>query len=366
MVVLGWSFWVASSIGSFLNVVAWRMPRGEGVGGRSYCPRCKSQLRAKDNFPVFGWLALGGRCRTCRLPISPRYPIVEAVVGTSLTIVAIGQLYRLSLPGQSSHWHGGPSWTPIIDQPMLVVLLFHVFALSVGWAMALIRYDKNSIPPKLTFVGLGIVVVAMVTYPRLIVVPWQSGPTSPEIWLGPSLYVNVGVRVLTSLVAAALIGRSLARAFCPAADPKQDPLGRSTRRLMDLIAIMAVPALIVGWQSSPAVAVVATLIAVFLRRFFTRSTDGLGAFALAIPVTLTLAIFAWRFLIGQAWWPSPANAGPWAIIGWSAAILLVPLWIRDREVARVIPPAMVDEDDETGEDEDDDDESPEPGASIQP
>ena len=76
-----WCLWVGASIGSFLNVVAWRMPRGESINGRSHCPRCLAQLRARDNFPVFGWLALGGRCRSCHLPISPRYPIVEATVG---------------------------------------------------------------------------------------------------------------------------------------------------------------------------------------------------------------------------------------------------------------------------------------------
>jgi len=56
VVIVGWLAWIGSSIGSFLNVVAWRMPRGKSVGGRSHCPRCGSQLLARDQFPVLGWL----------------------------------------------------------------------------------------------------------------------------------------------------------------------------------------------------------------------------------------------------------------------------------------------------------------------
>lgn len=69
-------------IGSFLNVVAWRLPRGESlVKPRSKCPGCGTQLKAYDNVPVFSWLVLRGRCRGCGEKISARYPVVEAVTG---------------------------------------------------------------------------------------------------------------------------------------------------------------------------------------------------------------------------------------------------------------------------------------------
>jgi leader peptidase (prepilin peptidase) / N-methyltransferase len=67
-------------IGSFLNVVAWRLPRGESlVKPRSKCPGCGTQLKPYDNVPVFSWLVLRGRCRGCGERISARYPVVEAV-----------------------------------------------------------------------------------------------------------------------------------------------------------------------------------------------------------------------------------------------------------------------------------------------
>ena len=141
---VAWLFWIGSAVGSFLNVVAWRLPRGATLGGRSHCPRCETQLTARDNFPVFGWLALAGRCRTCRLPVSSRYPIVEAAVGVSFTLVGIFELYRLALPNQLLHWHGGPLWAPRVDGPLLLVLLYHLVALALSWALGLVRYGRSS------------------------------------------------------------------------------------------------------------------------------------------------------------------------------------------------------------------------------
>ncbi|TCJ31212.1 prepilin peptidase [Nocardioides jejuensis] len=77
-------------IGSFLNVVAWRVPRGESiVSPPSACPACGHAIRARDNVPVLGWLLLRGRCRDCRAPISARYPLVELGTGILFAVVAL-------------------------------------------------------------------------------------------------------------------------------------------------------------------------------------------------------------------------------------------------------------------------------------
>src|SRR5207248_5179632 len=73
-------FALGACIGSFLNVVVWRLPRGESlVTPPSRCPKCNRLLRWYDNIPIVGWIKLRGRCRYCKEPISPRYPIVEAI-----------------------------------------------------------------------------------------------------------------------------------------------------------------------------------------------------------------------------------------------------------------------------------------------
>jgi leader peptidase (prepilin peptidase)/N-methyltransferase len=75
-------------IGSFLNVVAYRLPRGESLAHPpSHCPSCDAPIKPYDNIPVLSWLLLRGRCRSCGAAISPRYPIVEAVTGVLWALV---------------------------------------------------------------------------------------------------------------------------------------------------------------------------------------------------------------------------------------------------------------------------------------
>ncbi|MBW4519073.1 MAG: A24 family peptidase [Scytolyngbya sp. HA4215-MV1] len=83
-------FWVVSllvfafgaSVGSFLNVVVYRLPAGLSLlNPPSRCPQCLHRLRVSENVPIFGWLRLQGRCAHCRSPISVRYPLVEAATG---------------------------------------------------------------------------------------------------------------------------------------------------------------------------------------------------------------------------------------------------------------------------------------------
>ncbi len=69
---------VGLCLGSFANVLVWRLPREEQVvKGRSRCPECSVTIAWYDNLPLVGWLLLRGRCRNCRSRISPRYPLIE-------------------------------------------------------------------------------------------------------------------------------------------------------------------------------------------------------------------------------------------------------------------------------------------------
>jgi leader peptidase (prepilin peptidase)/N-methyltransferase len=84
------AFVTGTLVGSFLNVVAHRVPRGRSfVGGRSHCPACGTTVRARDNVPILGWILLRGRCRDCGWRIPPRYPLVEAACGIGLAALAV-------------------------------------------------------------------------------------------------------------------------------------------------------------------------------------------------------------------------------------------------------------------------------------
>ena len=83
-------FVLGASIGSFINVVVYRLPAGLSIlYPPSRCPQCLNRLKAYDNVPVLGWLWLRGRCRYCKNKISLRYPIVEAATGLTFVLVFV-------------------------------------------------------------------------------------------------------------------------------------------------------------------------------------------------------------------------------------------------------------------------------------
>jgi leader peptidase (prepilin peptidase)/N-methyltransferase len=87
------------AIGSFLNVVIYRVPRHESiVTPRSKCPTCATPILERDNIPVVSWLILRGKCRTCRAPISPRYPLVELLCGALFAGAAARVGFNWDLP----------------------------------------------------------------------------------------------------------------------------------------------------------------------------------------------------------------------------------------------------------------------------
>jgi leader peptidase (prepilin peptidase)/N-methyltransferase len=77
------------AIGSFLNVVAYRLPRRESLSNPpSRCPSCGMPLAWRDNVPVMSWVLLRGRCRSCAAPISVRYPLIEAATAVLFVVAA--------------------------------------------------------------------------------------------------------------------------------------------------------------------------------------------------------------------------------------------------------------------------------------
>jgi leader peptidase (prepilin peptidase) / N-methyltransferase len=85
------AFLFGAVVGSFLNVVLWRVPRGESiVSPPSHCPACGTPLRPGELIPIVSWVLLGGHCRACHTSISARYPLVELT--TALLFAAVAAL----------------------------------------------------------------------------------------------------------------------------------------------------------------------------------------------------------------------------------------------------------------------------------
>jgi leader peptidase (prepilin peptidase) / N-methyltransferase len=137
-----WLGFTGACIGSFLNVVAYRWPLGMSVVWRSsHCPKCASPIRARDNVPVFGWLMLRGKCRDCGAPISPRYAIVEAIMGLVFFVLAYIELFSGGRGLSENRGAALVVWNP--DWPIIGLYVFHCLLASVAVTLVLMRLDKN-------------------------------------------------------------------------------------------------------------------------------------------------------------------------------------------------------------------------------
>lgn len=148
---LPFAFLFGINVGSFLNVVVFRLPRSCLTVDKprwSFCPRCRRRLRWYENQPLIGWALLGGRCGGCKMPISLRYPSVELLTGLVWTAAAWA---RLSAAPQQ--WAAG---------------LVSVVLLSIIISAALIDYDLRILPDKLTIPGMVLMPLAVMLAPETL------------------------------------------------------------------------------------------------------------------------------------------------------------------------------------------------------
>lgn len=146
---------LGACVGSFLNVVIYRLPAGRSLGGRSHCPQCNVQIPWSRNIPVLGWLLLGGRSSCCKQRIAVRYPLVEL-----LTAVMFALLF----------W--ATPFAPITRGETLLLLpvfgaSFQALFLSLLIACSFIDMDHRILPDAMTKPGMALGVVACFLVPGL-------------------------------------------------------------------------------------------------------------------------------------------------------------------------------------------------------
>jgi leader peptidase (prepilin peptidase) / N-methyltransferase len=212
-------------IGSFLNVVAYRLPRGESLAHPpSHCPSCGEPIKPYDNIPVLSWLLLRGRCRNCKAAISPRYPLVEGLTGV---------LYALVM------W---ARWDDAAGIALGIVLV------TVLIPIAIIDFEHRIIPNRITgpaavvaiLIGVlfdqdfvveqliagaaagGFFLLAAIAYPRGM----GMGDVKLAGMMGLYLGRAVGLAVLVGLVAGVVVGSVImARVGVKAGRKLQVPFG---------------------------------------------------------------------------------------------------------------------------------------------
>lgn len=174
-----WVFVLGTCVGSFLNVVIYRVPQGISVLIKgSYCPQCREPIRPQDNVPLLGWLRLQGQCYNCGLEISSRYPIVELAIGLLFLLLFFVELVSggANLPVRPVNRLTGVQWTVFEPQWELFALYsYHCFLLCSLFAWAMIRRDGHLVPKKAVVIVLAMAVGAPIFLPSLLPWPWWRG-----------------------------------------------------------------------------------------------------------------------------------------------------------------------------------------------
>jgi leader peptidase (prepilin peptidase) / N-methyltransferase len=194
-------------VGSFLNVVAYRLPRGESlVKPRSRCPHCGTQLRAVDNIPVVSWVALRGRCHHCGAPVSARYPLVELTTGALYVAVVASQddAVRIVLGLLLV-----TALVPItlIDLDRRIIPNLITGPAAVAAVVAILALDIDFLPEALIAgaAGGGFFLVAAMLYPRGM----GMGDVKLAGVLGLYLGKAVAPAILIALIGGVVVGAAI-------------------------------------------------------------------------------------------------------------------------------------------------------------
>jgi leader peptidase (prepilin peptidase)/N-methyltransferase len=187
-------------LGSFLNVVAWRVPRGESiVRPRSRCPRCEAPIASYDNVPVVSWLLLRGRCRHCGARIPLRYPAVELLTALVFAgIVAVRGLHGallLELPFAAVLIAVAAIDLEHRIVPNRIVFPAAVWGLVVGAILAPSHLPALLVAGAAAFLGL---LIAAVAYP--------AGMGMGDVKLAGLMGLYLGAAVAPALLAAFAVG----------------------------------------------------------------------------------------------------------------------------------------------------------------
>lgn len=247
LLIVVWVAFAGAAIGSFLNVVAYRMPQRRSViFHRSSCPSCGYAIRSRDNIPIFSWLWLEGRCRYCAGTISPRYPIVEfAFMVISLVLLFV----HLASPTDSAGIRDSgpvglyrtivyPQWNRIA----LFVLHWALFAALAAWT--LIRIDAHRVPFRFYVWNLTWIIAVFLIWPSLF------SPNNSSQELHPSGFLERVSQSLPQMVnnlIYALAGGAIAWLMCTIVENRRNaPTGLGP----DIFGAVLIASIVLGWHSA--------------------------------------------------------------------------------------------------------------------
>jgi len=304
-----WFFAFGACVGSFLNVVIYRLPAGENIAyPRSRCGRCGTTIRWFDNVPVLSWLLLGGQCRDCGGPIGIRYPLVELTTAVLFVLVLWFEWFS-SAANLPTRYVGvvsplGESWYRANPDGLLeATLAFHLVLLVTLLAATLIEYDGHPQPVSLYLPAWLMGLCLPLVFPLVRPMPWDArlyGFLFDRPWWERNTPVASFCDAFPAVGAAIVLPLVVLLGLLSGSE-------RVVRWLPSWMPLVTV-LLFLGWQAT----LVATLGAVLLFPVLWLARTGI-TWNLALFLTTTATILTWNRWDGYLW---PRTGGGPTLLGW--------------------------------------------------
>ncbi len=294
-----WIFFLGGCFASFLNVVAWRVPRGKSILGSSHCPKCDHKLTFTSNLPVYGWFRNEGKCVHCQTPIPPRYLLAEITLGAAFLILTLRETISggVPIPFRTPNTFAGIEYTLFDPQwDLLASLAQHLVLLSLLFTMAIIRIEKMPIPLSIWLLAATLGITSLFLPHFSGMVNWKFNSTN---WLHGSLdsLLAAGLGLWASLVAAGVVSIS------------------NLEKPRACFLAFSLVGLFLGWQSVLSVALLSLgLAAVFL---LVRHIVPVGCRAMALLLASPTVLVVMATLIHLCCWQQQTQLAFWPSAGCS-------------------------------------------------
>lgn len=229
-------------LGSFLNVVIFRLPRqclSIWRQARSRCPRCRALIAGYDNLPVVSWLILRGRCRSCRAPISGRYVAVELLTGVLVAWLAHAQLWPSGLPA------GLQAYAPADSFQRSLLWAAQVYVTASLVAASFIDFEFRILPTEINYLGAGLGLAACTIFPFLHLGAQSEALIEVLGGADPGPWARAGAAFAVSLLGLT-VGAALTKAIAVVGTAvfRKDAMGMGDVKLMAFLGSW------MGWRAT--------------------------------------------------------------------------------------------------------------------
>jgi len=302
--VVAFFFAVGASWGSFLNVVAYRLPKNLDISvAGSRCPNCHKKLSFKENMPIFGWIGLRGRCRGCHIPIPIKYLVAELLLGFLAIWIGAYELLSggINLPLRTPNFYAGVVWIVFYTKWDLVsYALFHFALFCILSTQILILDNKLPVPKRFIGFTLGLGLTLTACFPWLLLV--HSSLFLPGIEVrNPGQFEGVKAEWLNSTRQSVFIGwlYSALVALPTAVAATRICNSRQLKDVLMWLGTFGCLGIWLGWQASLLIALTSTLIGLpILQRL--RDSDRKSFYLSLIVLSATVLHHTlWDWLIDK-------------------------------------------------------------------